>query len=36
MDAGLMGGRNTWFAPNEPITRAEVAVILDHLLKKLV
>ncbi|CAH8772217.1 N-acetylmuramoyl-L-alanine amidase [Paenibacillus dendritiformis] len=33
MDAGIMGGRNTGFAPNEPITRAEIAVVVDRLLK---
>ncbi|MDG0876474.1 S-layer homology domain-containing protein [Paenibacillus thiaminolyticus] len=33
IDAGVMNGRNTGFAPNEPITRAEVAVALDRLLK---
>ncbi|WP_259392152.1 S-layer homology domain-containing protein [Paenibacillus thiaminolyticus] len=26
--AGIMGGHNTGFAPNEPLTRAEVAVVL--------
>ncbi|WP_374018990.1 N-acetylmuramoyl-L-alanine amidase [Paenibacillus thiaminolyticus] len=34
MDAGIMNGRNTGFAPNEPITRAEIAVVVDRLLKK--
>lgn len=33
MDAGIMGGRGNGFAPNEPITRAEIAVVLDRLLK---
>ncbi|MFW5437127.1 N-acetylmuramoyl-L-alanine amidase [Paenibacillus apiarius] len=35
MDAGVMGGRNTGFGPNEPITRAEVAVVLDQVLKQM-
>lgn len=35
VEAGLMSGRSKGFGPNEPITRAEVAVILDRLLKKL-
>ncbi|MCE5168473.1 S-layer homology domain-containing protein [Paenibacillus profundus] len=35
MDAGIMGGRNTGFAPNEPITRAEVAVVVDRVLKQM-
>ncbi|MCM3339222.1 S-layer homology domain-containing protein [Paenibacillus sp. MER TA 81-3] len=35
MDAGIMGGRNTGLAPNEPITRAEMAVIIDRLLKQM-
>ncbi|WP_338125210.1 S-layer homology domain-containing protein [Paenibacillus dendritiformis] len=35
MDAGLMSGRGNGFAPNEPITRAEVAVVLERLLKQL-
>ncbi|GAC43004.1 S-layer homology domain-containing protein, partial [Paenibacillus popilliae] len=34
MDEGIMGGRTAGFAPNEPITRAEMAVVLDRLLKK--
>ncbi|MBG9793009.1 N-acetylmuramoyl-L-alanine amidase [Paenibacillus dendritiformis] len=35
MDAGIMNGRGNGFTPNEPITRAEVAVVLDRLLKQL-
>ncbi|GAC43888.1 S-layer homology domain-containing protein, partial [Paenibacillus popilliae] len=35
MDAGIMGGRNTGFAPNEQITRAEMAVVVDRMLKQL-
>ncbi|RJG17850.1 S-layer homology domain-containing protein [Paenibacillus thiaminolyticus] len=35
MDAGIMNGRNTGFAPNESITRAEVAVVLDRILKQM-
>lgn len=34
MDAGVMNGRGNGFAPNEPITRAEMAVIIDRLLKQ--
>ncbi|MDU5143504.1 MAG: N-acetylmuramoyl-L-alanine amidase [Paenibacillus dendritiformis] len=33
MGAGIMSGRNTGFAPNEPITRAEIAVVVDRVLK---
>ncbi|WII39502.1 N-acetylmuramoyl-L-alanine amidase [Paenibacillus thiaminolyticus] len=33
MDAGIMNGRGNGFAPNEPITRAEIAVVVDRLLK---
>ncbi|WP_259391984.1 S-layer homology domain-containing protein [Paenibacillus thiaminolyticus] len=33
MDAGIMNGRNTGFVPNESITRAEIAVIVDSMLK---
>ncbi|WCR29705.1 N-acetylmuramoyl-L-alanine amidase [Paenibacillus thiaminolyticus] len=35
MDAGVMNGRGNGFAPNEPITRAEVATVVDRLLKKM-
>lgn len=35
MDAGIMNGRGNGFAPNEPITRAEIAVVADRLLKTL-
>lgn len=35
IDAGIMAGRNNGFAPNEPITRAEVAVVADRLLKQM-
>ncbi|MGG4395852.1 S-layer homology domain-containing protein [Paenibacillus thiaminolyticus] len=35
MDAGIMNGRNTGFAPNEPITRAEIAVAADRILRQL-
>ncbi|GAC43367.1 N-acetylmuramoyl-L-alanine amidase [Paenibacillus popilliae] len=35
MDAGIMGGRNAGFAPNEQITRAEMAVVVDRMLKQL-
>lgn len=35
IDAGIMGGRNTGFAPNEPITRAEVAVVVDRMLNQI-
>ncbi|BFH14492.1 hypothetical protein J6TS7_52540 [Paenibacillus dendritiformis] len=35
MEAGIMNGRNTGFAPNEPITRAEIAVVADRLLKQM-
>ncbi|WP_407873535.1 N-acetylmuramoyl-L-alanine amidase [Paenibacillus melissococcoides] len=34
MDSGIMNGRGNGFAPNEPITRAEIAVVVDRLLKK--
>ena len=33
MDAGIMNGCNTGFALNESITRAEIAVIVDPMLK---
>ncbi|WP_374018214.1 S-layer homology domain-containing protein [Paenibacillus thiaminolyticus] len=33
MDAGIMNGCKTGFAPNESITRAEIAVIVDRMLK---
>ncbi|WP_249725593.1 S-layer homology domain-containing protein, partial [Paenibacillus dendritiformis] len=35
MEAGIMNGRNTGFAPNEPITRAEIAVVVDRMLKQM-
>ncbi|WII38904.1 S-layer homology domain-containing protein [Paenibacillus thiaminolyticus] len=35
MDAWIMNGRGNEFAPNEPITRAEIAVVVDRLLKQL-
>ncbi|WII40411.1 S-layer homology domain-containing protein [Paenibacillus thiaminolyticus] len=35
IDAGLMGAVIPGFAPNEPITRAEVAVVLDRMLKQM-
>ncbi|BFH12686.1 N-acetylmuramoyl-L-alanine amidase [Paenibacillus melissococcoides] len=35
MDAGIMNGRGNGFAPNEPITRAEMAVVADRLLKQM-
>ncbi|GAC42235.1 S-layer homology domain-containing protein [Paenibacillus popilliae] len=35
MDAGIMGGRTTGFAPNEQITRAEMAVVVERMLKQL-
>ncbi|MGG4398190.1 N-acetylmuramoyl-L-alanine amidase [Paenibacillus thiaminolyticus] len=35
MDVGIMNGRNTGFAPNEPITRAEIAVVADRILKQM-
>ncbi|WP_430157267.1 S-layer homology domain-containing protein [Paenibacillus thiaminolyticus] len=33
IDAEIMNGRGNGFAPNEPITRAEIAVVADRLLK---
>ncbi|NGP59877.1 cell wall hydrolase [Paenibacillus thiaminolyticus] len=35
MDTGIMNGRGNGFAPNEPITRAEVATVVDRLLRKM-
>jgi hypothetical protein len=35
MDAGIMNGRDTGFAPNESIMRAEVAVVVDRILKQM-
>ncbi|WP_374020232.1 S-layer homology domain-containing protein [Paenibacillus thiaminolyticus] len=35
MDAGIMGGRNTGFAPNEPIAQAEIAIVVDCMLKQM-
>ncbi|WP_259391807.1 S-layer homology domain-containing protein [Paenibacillus thiaminolyticus] len=35
MDARIMNGRGNGFAPNEPITRAEIAVVADRLLKQM-
>ncbi|MDU5141048.1 MAG: GH25 family lysozyme [Paenibacillus dendritiformis] len=35
MEAGIMSGRsNSGFSPNEPLTRAEAAVIVNRILKK--
>ncbi|MFD3270335.1 S-layer homology domain-containing protein [Paenibacillus dendritiformis] len=34
IDAGLVGGRNTGFAPNESNTRAEIADVVDRMLKR--
>ncbi|MFW5438806.1 S-layer homology domain-containing protein [Paenibacillus apiarius] len=33
MDVGIMNGRGNGFAPSEPITRAEIAVVVDRMLK---
>lgn len=35
MDVGIMNGRGNGFAPNEPITRAEIAVVMDRMLKQM-
>ncbi|MGG3841285.1 S-layer homology domain-containing protein [Paenibacillus thiaminolyticus] len=35
IEAGIMNGRGNGFAPNEPITRAEIAVVVDRVLKQL-
>ncbi len=35
MDAGIMSGRGNGFAPNEPITRAEMAAVADRILKQM-
>ncbi|BFH15528.1 hypothetical protein J6TS7_65670 [Paenibacillus dendritiformis] len=35
MDTGIMNGRGNGFAPNEPITRAEIAVVADRILKQM-
>ncbi|BFH10710.1 hypothetical protein J6TS7_50990 [Paenibacillus dendritiformis] len=32
LEAGIMNGRGNGFAPDEPITRAEVAVVIDRVL----
>ncbi|MFW5437316.1 S-layer homology domain-containing protein [Paenibacillus apiarius] len=32
---GIMNGRGNGFAPSEPITRAEVAVVAERLLKQM-
>ncbi|WP_182914654.1 hypothetical protein [Paenibacillus thiaminolyticus] len=35
MNAGIMNGRNRGFAPNEPLTWAEIAVVADRILKQM-